>query len=88
MSQFDIFPEMRRWLKHRIQQFFSIPDVSCSVLEIMAEDMEINHNSTEGVKEYYEIVKVMSDSEFKRRLEEAIKKIEEIKKKKIVAGVG
>lgn len=84
MSRFDIDFQMRRWLKRRIQQLVSIPNVECEVLEVMADDMGIDHNTNDGVHEYYREVSVMTDEEFRKRLLQAVQKI---KKKKEITGV-
>ena len=88
MSTFDVDIQMRRWLKRRIEQLTGFFDVKCEVLEAMGDEMGLDtRGSVEGVHEYYQVVSVMTDTEFKRRILEAVKKIEEIKKKKVVAGV-
>ncbi|MDE1764985.1 MAG: hypothetical protein KGI27_01790 [Thaumarchaeota archaeon] len=85
MSNFDFyFPQLRRWLKKRIEQLLSIGDVDCLVLEQMAQDMELNPTDYNQVGEYYDRVQVMTDDEFRRRILQAIKKIEA---KKEAAGI-
>ncbi|MDE2589004.1 MAG: hypothetical protein KGL95_04995 [Patescibacteria group bacterium] len=57
-------------------------------MEIMASDMGIDSSDPhEEVREYYREVSVMTDEEFRKRLLEAVKKFEELKKKKEIAGV-
>lgn len=85
MSNFDIDLQLRKRLKRRIQQLTGFFDVKCEVLEVMANDMGIDSSDPhEEVRKYYREVSVMTDEEFRRRLFEAIKKIQ---KKKEIVGV-